>query len=198
MFEIKIVQSSTGKYDFMSNDEQFMFKIAIYQEGKIYQEGMTKAIAHFQGEPDDQYYFEDPIANLADTIEKCLEWSGRIISSKNYLAECLLFTKMYSEHQVEIKNNYEQKLVDAINKEIDKLKKDLERMPGIPDIAYEVNKYLQSKIDTRKVWKDNAMQKQLQCHKSSELYEEYQTKIDKYQKDINGFESGKIKKPKEV
>lgn len=182
MFEIKIIQSSEGCYNLVDPSEKtYVFKMAIYQDKKIYQVGKLKAILEFSGDVEEKYSFEEPIENLSFTFEKCIEYCSRVFSSVDMKNQALFFAKTYLENYEEINTNYLNRRKAAIEKEIARLKKDLTRLPDLGDITWETNSFIDNRIALLDKWITETKQEQSQIVKDSSLYNKKQSKIDSYE-----------------
>jgi len=170
--EIRVIQSSVGRYNLLSNDKNYTFSMAIYNENnKICEENGIKAILYYYGEADEAGDFEDPINNIETIFEKCFKYSSGIISSTDYKAQCLLFTKVYKENFYKIDGFMLNRHKEKVKKQIEDLQKELKWQTFIPEISYTVSKILNREI------KNNEGSIEYYRNKNKELKEDSESYI---------------------
>lgn len=64
--KLKILSNVVGSFNL--SQKTFEFRMAIWDNKKVVEVDKVKAIIKYSGEPDDSYYFEDPIDKLKEVF----------------------------------------------------------------------------------------------------------------------------------
>lgn len=194
--ELKIIQNDIGCYNLLRPSEKSLsFSMGIYQAGEVVKVDGVRAVIRFSGDVEEAQHFEDPFDNLAQVFQKCYEDGNKWCSSTDYVAQCHVFAKLYSENYEEINSNLVTKHKEKVQKQIDKLQKELTWDTIVPEITYEVNESIDKEISKYKKWVDMNEKEIAQLKEDSEKAGELKKKNEGHQSKINSLESFKIKEP---
>lgn len=191
--EIRVVQNQTGKFNLLGNETTFNFYMGIYKDGKCVEVDGIKALLHYEGESDDQWYFENPIDTLQDVAGRCLAYCFKIISTRNHKEECLTFLKVYHENFDEIDTNLTNKRKAEIAKKIASLQRELAAVSFLSnDLHYTQNSAIDKEIKTLSKWRDDEKIKLNDFKEGTDSYVKSSDKISGYQKRIDRLESFRL------
>lgn len=186
MKELKITQCSVGKYNLFGNEETLAFYAGIFEGGKHIEIDGVKAIIHYSGDPDEKDDFT--LDNIDWVFEKCFKYATNIWSTRDYLAECLTFAKVYGENYEEIDANLVKKHKEKIEKQIEELQRKLNYTTIVNEI--DSNYWVDKEISKYQKWIDGS--KLSDFVEGSESYIKEKSKIDGYKSKIEYFEKFKI------
>lgn len=162
--------------------------MGIYEDGKIIEENGVKAQLHFSGEESDSSSFEDPIGNLGAIFVMCYKYSDRVISTTDYKAQCLLFSKIYNLYLDEIDANMLAKHKHQVSKKIEELQKELAWDAIIYDIKHETTTVIQAEINKYTKWLEQEKNNLSDYIIGTDSYNKSMAKIQKYTDIINNLE----------
>jgi len=194
--ELKLIQCSVGRFNFLSSEETLEFSMGIYQDGKLLTEDGISAKISYSGDSGEIYDFQnDPFSNMEYIIEKCLGYCSGVISTVPYEKQAFLFCKIYQDNLEEINSNLANVRRKEIQKEIERLNNELSLIdrghPLIPDLYYEINKVVNRKIKMYTGFMDSSLSDLEQTKEGTDKYKELQDRIDGYQEKIDYY-TGKI------
>ena len=193
MIELKLIQSSVGKYNLLSSDKSFSFSMGLYEDGKIIDIGGTKAIIYYSGDPEDEEEFTDCFSQIDSIFEKCYKYSQNVISSTDYEKQCLLFSTIYMKRYDEINANVKEKELKIAETKLKNIQNRLvelknENYEEIPDISYAIKKVIRHEIEKYKHFIKSEeitisqLKEDTKMHaKSSERLRRYDAKIKELQ-----------------
>lgn len=182
---IRVTQCEVGKFNLCSSESSFSFYMSIYDGNSVVVRDGVKAQLHYSGEPDDIGYFDNPIENLPDVLERCIKYAGRVWSSTDYFAQCIVFARVYQEHFEEITAAYVEKRDRALSMEIERMQKEMaDKSPLSPYVYETANECLQDEIGKQQKWMDQSKAELEQIKEGTEKYAEASKKIENYQKKI--------------
>lgn len=187
---LRVIQNEVGKFNWLNQSEKSLsFSMGLYEEGKLIEENGIKARIYYSGEPDDKSFFDDPFDNLEDVFQKCFDYSDRVISSTDYRAECLLFSKLYCSNYEQIDAQLVADKKERIEKKIAELQKELTYNTAIPDLSDISNYVINKKVQTLEKWLAIDQKEQDQVKEGTEKYSDLQKKIDRRKKEIGTLKS---------
>lgn len=187
--ELRVTQNSIGRYNLCSTEKSLAFSMAIFDEGKIYEENGVKARIEFRGSEDEAGDFDNPFDNLDYVFEKCFEHANHIISSTDYKAQTMLFARTYQKHYDELNENLIKENRERIEKKIASLKKELEKKFAIYDLTETVNGCLNKEIQGYEKYLKNDMKELEQTVPGTGKYTKTKEWIDKWQKYIDYYKN---------
>jgi hypothetical protein len=197
MIELRVTQNSVGNFNWANqNEKSFVFQMGIFKDGQLIEENGIKALIRFSGDPDEAYTFEDPFDNLTEVFELCCKESGKWISSTDYLSQCLLFAKVYSENYEELNATLLQKHKERTEKKIAELQKSLAKSEIIPeDIWYMANSYIETEVSKYEKWILSNQKDLEQLKEDSPKHKELMERIEGYKSKIESLRSKELPIP---
>lgn len=195
--ELRVIQCQVGQFNLLGNEKSLTFQMGLFEDGKIVEVDGIKAKLYYSGEPDDEYYFRDAKDNLRDIFERCYKYADKVISSTDYGAQCVLFAKLYSQNYESLSAATVAKRKVEIQKEIDKLQKELQQDTIIPEIWDMANWCIVGEIKKYKKWQESSEKELEQLKEGSEMHIKELQRIEGYRQKISTLESNLIPEPAE-
>lgn len=183
---IRIIQCSIGQYNLCSNEKSLSFVMGIYtKDSGCYSENNVKALLSYSGEADELDLFEDAWNNLPDVFAKCIKYANRVISSTDYMAQCLLFYKIYNSHYDILEQNTKEFRDKQLLREIqalqDQINSDMFTKPEY--MSFGIDRLIKEYTNTLNYWKN----KQLELKEDSQSFIDINNTITRYEQKINNL-----------
>ena len=163
--KLKLLQSQVGRFNLLGHEETYVFSLGLVRgDGEVEEREGVKAILYYSGEPEVRGEMEDYMerADIGDIFRKCFEYAKNVCSSRDYMAEALLFIKLYQSAADEIQNNWKLRENANIQKQIDVLQKRLSEPYKYMSVEYVgdvVTEILQDEIDKYRRWQEANLEK---------------------------------------
>lgn len=187
MKTIELLQSQIGRFDLCSNEESFSFSLGIKDDGKIFEVNEVKAILQYSGDPYGKENFDYAWDNgdIGWIFRECFNYASRIISTRDYRAQCLLFAKTYSHGFCEISENFERIEKEKIKKKIESLSKKLESDLSLYCYEDDIKECLSKEINKYSKWIASTKDELNQVKEGTDKFKEISDKIVRYESKIN-------------
>lgn len=190
--ELRLIQCEVGKFNLLGSEKSLSFSMGLYENNTLIKEGDTRARIYYSGEPDEKDDFNNPFDNLEEIFSKCYNYGTRVISSTDYVAECMLFAKLYSQNYEAIDAALVEKHKNRVQEQITRLQKELEWNTIVPDIYYTVNECIDKEIKKYTKWAASSEKDLLELKEESEKYAKIKLDIERYKEKIIQLEANKI------
>lgn len=187
--QVKVFNNQIGCFNLLNQSRKsFEFSMGLIDDaGKTIEVDGIKAIIRFSGEPDEEYYFTNPLGNLGEVFTKCFEYGDNVYSSTDYKSQCLLFAKLYQENLELLDSEAVIKHKEQTQKKIDDLQRELSWNTILPDLTYDVNSAIDTKISKVKksiFFKEKELS---ELKEDSESYQKAKKYLDGYNAEIEKY-----------
>lgn len=193
--KLQVTQCQVGQFNWLGNEKSLSFYMQIQDDNdKVIEENGIKARLYYSGDPDEYDIFKEAYnyENLGEIFEKCFKYCNRIISSYDHKSECLLFIKTYQENLGKLNEYHLQKYKEKCNKEIERLKKELDKNYIIEDLSWYANNEINREIKKYNQWIESYEKENIQLKEDYEKYLKNLQKIEKYKQQIDKLEKSKV------
>lgn len=192
--EIRVIQNSVERYNWLGNEETLRFSIGLYEDGKVVEENGVRAILYYSGEVDEKYDFDNYIEDMdiGDIFNKCYQYANSVWSSTDYKAQCLLFAKIYQECHREILKNWIEQKDEKAKEEIERLRKDIGNYPRYFDKEYFTDAFANTigeEIAKYERLANLQKQKLNEYKEGTKSFEKANKKIQEYQEKIENLKN---------
>lgn len=176
-----MTQCDTGRYNFCSDEESLSVYVVLRGEDKktIEVDGV-RAVLYYSGDADEKDEIKDSFPNGIDYIfKKAFGYASRVISTTDYMAQCILFAKLYRENFADIKERYEEKEKERIVGQIERLKRNLESVE-LYNCAEDMTEQLEKEAAMYDKWASDEEKTAADLKENTESWKKSQEKIEKY------------------
>lgn len=195
--QLKVFNNGIGSYNILNPSQKtFEFSMGLVGEDKkIISVDGVNAIISYSGDPDDEYYFSNPIDNIEDVFFKCFEYADRVWSTVNYKAQCLLFAKLYCENHEYMDTKALEKHREDTQKKIEQLQKELKYDTILPNLTYAINNSLNSAISKLNKSISFKEKELLELKEDSESYSKVKKRLDDLKNEVEKYNQYYISEP---
>lgn len=181
-----------GRFNLASSEKSFSFYMSICDDNGILSVNGAKAQIHFSGDESEAWNESAVYENLSDIYDKCFCYANTIWSTTDYKAQCLAFAKLYSENLEELDDQIVAQRKITIQKEIEKLQKQLSENTVLPNISDTHNWLVCQEINKLKKWLATDIEKLADTIEGSDTHKGLAQKIESRQAKIAALESSMI------
>jgi len=190
--ELRVIQCQVGQFNLLGNEKSLSFSIGLFEKNVLIKDGENKARLYYSGDPEEYDDFKDAIDDLENVFEKCYAYANRVFSSTDYVAECILFAKLYNQHYEAIDAWLLAKRKKETEDKIARLQKQLEQDSILPDLSWVVNNAIEKEVTKYSRWLGQDKDELDQLRENSEKYNKLQKRIDDRIKHIDWLKESKI------
>lgn len=151
--ELKIIQNSVGRYNFLGHEETLAFSMAIVgDDGKVISNETNRASVDYSGDPDEKDEFDDNLEDIGFLFGKCLGYSKRVFGSKDREGDCYFFARILSDNFEEISTAFETKKRAVLEKKLERIQQELAGDLSLPDTREDIASEITKEVKQYEGW----------------------------------------------
>lgn len=125
--------------------EDIIFHAGIMKDGDLMRSDKADASIFYRGNGLEDYTFRS-LQDFKYVWELCWVYSKKTPADQHQTANCLFFAEMYQTYREEINQNWTQELRLEIEKQIEKLNSQIEKIKPLDDLKSTVDEAIQDDI----------------------------------------------------